>query len=165
MDGKFDIGLEQRKATLGAEYVEKNLAAADELTRPFQEAMTAWCWGFGWGDDTIDAKTRSMMNLAMIGALGKMPSGKSIAAAPLTMVFQWKKFAPSSMWSAFIAVFRSRWNASALRESIDRRGHASGRITAVCLCEDPYENCPYFCLSTRFTTEQTLLPEWWAVAL
>ena len=23
MDGKFDIGLEQRKATLGAEYVEK----------------------------------------------------------------------------------------------------------------------------------------------
>ena len=28
--------------------------------------------GFGWGDETIDAKTRSMMNLAMIGALGKM---------------------------------------------------------------------------------------------
>jgi hypothetical protein len=23
--------------------------------RPFQEAMTAWCWGFGWGDDVIDA--------------------------------------------------------------------------------------------------------------
>ena len=34
--------------------------------------MTAWCWGFGWGDDVIDAKTRSMMNLAMIGALGRM---------------------------------------------------------------------------------------------
>jgi len=68
----FEIGLEQRKATLGAEYVEKNLAAADEFTRPFQEAMTAWCWGFGWGDEAIDAKTRSMMNLAMIGALGKM---------------------------------------------------------------------------------------------
>ena len=68
----FDLGLEQRKATLGADYVEQNLAAADELTRPFQEAMTAWCWGFGWGDDAIDEKTRSMMNLAMIGALGKM---------------------------------------------------------------------------------------------
>ena len=68
----FLKGIEQRKGTLGAEYVEKNLEAADEFTRPFQEAMTAWCWGFGWGDDTIDAKTRSMMNLAMIGALGKM---------------------------------------------------------------------------------------------
>lgn len=68
----FDVGLAQRKATLGAEYVEKNLQSADEFNRPFQEAMTAWCWGFGWGDDAIDAKTRSMMNLAMIGALGKM---------------------------------------------------------------------------------------------
>lgn len=68
----FLKGLEQRKATLGAEYVEKNLAAADAFTQPFQEAMTAWYWGFGSGDDTIDAKTRSMMNLSMIGALGKM---------------------------------------------------------------------------------------------
>jgi 4-carboxymuconolactone decarboxylase len=69
---RFEVGLEKRKATLGAEYVEKNLAAADEFTRPFQEAMTEWCWGFGWGDEAIDAKTRSLMNLAMIGALGKM---------------------------------------------------------------------------------------------
>ena len=68
----FNKGLERRKATLGQEYVEKNLAAADELTREFQEAMMAWCWGFGWADDTIDAKTRSMMNLTMIGALDKM---------------------------------------------------------------------------------------------
>ena len=68
----FLKGLQKRKDTLGAEYVEKNLADADEFTRPFQEAMTAWCWGFGWGDEVIDAKTRSMMNLSMIGALGKM---------------------------------------------------------------------------------------------
>ena len=68
----FLTELEQRKATLGAKYVEKNLANADDFTRPFQEAMTAWCWGFGWGDDVIEPKTRSMMNLAMIGALGKM---------------------------------------------------------------------------------------------
>ena len=40
----FQKRLEKRKATLGAEYVEKNLAAADEFTRPFQETMTAWCW-------------------------------------------------------------------------------------------------------------------------
>ena len=62
----FETGLEQRKATLGAAYLEANLAAADDFTRPFQEAMTAWCWGFGWGDEAIDAKTRSMMNLASV---------------------------------------------------------------------------------------------------
>ena len=68
----FEKGLANRKATLGAEYVEASLNNADDFSRPFQEAMTAWCWGFGWGDESIDAKTRSMMNLAMIGALGKM---------------------------------------------------------------------------------------------
>ena len=68
----FELGISKRKETLGAEYVEKNLAKADEFNRPFQQAMTEWCWGFGWGDETIDAKTRSMMNLSMIAALGKM---------------------------------------------------------------------------------------------
>lgn len=71
-DNLFSKGLERRRDTLGKEYVDANLGAADDFNRPFQEAMTAWCWGFGWGDDTIDAKTRSMMNLAMLGALGKM---------------------------------------------------------------------------------------------
>ena len=68
----FLKGVEQRKATVGEDYVKKNLDDADDFSRPFQEAMTAWCWGFGWGDEVIDAKTRSMMNLSMIGALGKM---------------------------------------------------------------------------------------------
>lgn len=68
----FETGLARRKATLGEAYVQRSLDSADDLTRPFQEAMTAWCWGFGWGDDAIDPKTRSMMNLAMLGALGKM---------------------------------------------------------------------------------------------
>ena len=68
----FLKGVRQRKATVGEDYVKKNLDEADDFSRPFQEAMTAWCWGFGWGDEVIDAKTRSMMNLSMIGALGKM---------------------------------------------------------------------------------------------
>ena len=72
MEDLFERGLKKRRSTLGAEYVNQNLESADDFTRPFQEAMTAWCWGFGWGDDTIPAKERSMMNLAMLGALGKM---------------------------------------------------------------------------------------------
>jgi 4-carboxymuconolactone decarboxylase len=75
-EGLFGKGLENRRATLGRDYVDQSMDSADALTRPFQEAMTAWCWGFGWGDEAIDAKTRSMMNLAMIGALGKMHEWK-----------------------------------------------------------------------------------------
>jgi 4-carboxymuconolactone decarboxylase len=72
MDNFFELGLKKRKQTLGNEYVEKTINNADDFNLPFQKAMTAWCWGFGWGDESIDPKTRSMMNLAMIGALGKM---------------------------------------------------------------------------------------------
>jgi len=71
MDNFFDKGVEMRQQTLGKEYVEKSLANADDFSRPFQEAMTAWCWGFGWGDAALDPKTRSLMNLAMLGAMGK----------------------------------------------------------------------------------------------
>ena len=66
----FELGLSKRKATLGSDYVEKNLEAADDFNEDFQKQMTEWCWG--WGDDTINEKTRSMMNLTMIAALGKM---------------------------------------------------------------------------------------------
>ena len=71
-DDLFEKGMKQRKATLGADYVDTVMDNADDFSKPFQEAMTAWCWGFGWGDEAIEPKTRSMMNLAMIGALGKM---------------------------------------------------------------------------------------------
>jgi len=85
MDDKlFEKGLEKRKATLGASYVENNLASADDFSRPFQEVMTAWCWGFGWGDETIDPKTRSLMNLAMLGALGRLHEWETHCRGALT---------------------------------------------------------------------------------
>jgi len=69
---RFDTGIAKRKATLGADYVDKTLAASDDFNRPFQEMMTEWCWGFGWGDEAIPPRTRSLMNLTMIAALGRM---------------------------------------------------------------------------------------------
>ena len=69
---RFETGVAQRKATLGAEYVDKTLASADDFSRPFQEMMTEFCWGFGWGDETLPPKTRSMLNLTMIAALNRM---------------------------------------------------------------------------------------------
>lgn len=69
---RFDKGLTKRKAVLGDDYVDKTLAAADDFNRPFQEMLTEYCWGFAWGDETLDPKTRSMLNLAMIAALNRM---------------------------------------------------------------------------------------------
>ncbi len=73
MDSEYlEKGIAQRKATLGGEYVDNVFSSADDFNLPFQEAMTAWCWGFGWGDDVIPPRTRSMMNLTMIAALNRM---------------------------------------------------------------------------------------------
>ena len=36
----------------------------------FQRATTAWAWGWAWGDDTLDRRTRSLLNLAMLTAGG-----------------------------------------------------------------------------------------------
>lgn len=72
MDQKtFDTGLEIRKSVLGAEFVEKSFASADDFNRPMQELTTEYCWGAVWGRDTLDRKTRSMLNLAMISALNR----------------------------------------------------------------------------------------------
>jgi 4-carboxymuconolactone decarboxylase len=69
---RFDKGLAKRKAVLGEAYVEKSLAQADDFNRPFQELVTEYCWGFAWGDERLDPKTRSMLNLSMIAALNRM---------------------------------------------------------------------------------------------
>ena len=67
----FDIGLKIRKSVLGAEYVEKALASADDFNMPMQELTTEYCWGAVWGRDTLPRKIRSMLNLAMISALNR----------------------------------------------------------------------------------------------
>ncbi len=69
---RFDRGLAQRKAVLGAEYVEKALAQADDFNREFQELVTEFAWGLCWGDDTLDRRQRSLLNLGMLAALGRM---------------------------------------------------------------------------------------------
>ena len=69
---RFDKGLEARSAVLGEEYVKNTLHSADDFNREFQELVTEYCWGLCWGDDTLDRKRRSMLNLGMIAALNRM---------------------------------------------------------------------------------------------
>ncbi len=72
----FDKGLPIRRAVLGAEYVDGSMAKADDFMMAFQRATTAIAWGWAWGDPTLDRRTRSMLNLAMLTALGKTPEIK-----------------------------------------------------------------------------------------
>lgn len=67
----FEKGLAIRKSVLGAEFVEKSLASADDFSRPMQELSTEYCWGWCWGREGLDKRTRSIINLAMISALNR----------------------------------------------------------------------------------------------
>src|SRR5262249_56058321 len=49
---------------------------ANEFMMAFQHITTEWCWGYAWGRPGLDKKTRSMINLAMLTALGKAPEIK-----------------------------------------------------------------------------------------
>lgn len=67
----FERGLAIRKEVLGAEFVEKAFASADDFNRPMQELVTEYCWGAVWGREELPKKTRSMLNLAMISTLNR----------------------------------------------------------------------------------------------
>lgn len=69
---RFDRGLAARTAVLGEAYVERSLKAADDFNREFQELVTEYCWGVTWGDETLDYRQRSLLNLGMIAALNRM---------------------------------------------------------------------------------------------
>ena len=52
----FETGLKIRSEVLGKEYVENSLKSADEFNMPFQEFVTAYCWGGGLGPAGADAQ-------------------------------------------------------------------------------------------------------------
>lgn len=67
----FSEGLQLRRQVLGAEYVDRSMNSANDFMMTFQHITTEWCWGYAWGRDTLDLKTRSMLNLAMLTALNR----------------------------------------------------------------------------------------------
>ncbi len=72
----FEAGLKVRREVLGADYVDASLANANDFTMAFQHITTEWCWGYGWDRPGLDRKTRSMLNLAMLTALNRVPEIK-----------------------------------------------------------------------------------------
>ncbi len=68
----FDKGFEIRKSVLGAEYVERSLANADDFMGDFQELLTTYCWGAVWGREGLSKRDRSLLNLGMLASLGRL---------------------------------------------------------------------------------------------
>jgi 4-carboxymuconolactone decarboxylase len=67
----FDEGLEIRRQVTGAAHVDRSWSNVPEFSRPMQELATEAGWGLIWGRPGLDRRTRSLLNLAMLLAMGK----------------------------------------------------------------------------------------------
>ncbi|HEX7650280.1 MAG TPA: 4-carboxymuconolactone decarboxylase [Noviherbaspirillum sp.] len=70
-DKQFEDGLKTRKQVMGEDFVDKAFAGATEFTMPLQEFITRNAWGTVWQRDGLDMKTRSLVTVAMLTALGR----------------------------------------------------------------------------------------------
>ncbi|WP_420472704.1 carboxymuconolactone decarboxylase family protein [Noviherbaspirillum sp. ST9] len=71
MDQQYEDGLRMRKQVMGEDFVEKAFANADEFTMPLQEFVTRNAWGTVWCREGLDLKTRSLITISMLTALGR----------------------------------------------------------------------------------------------
>src|SRR2546425_4523966 len=67
----YDIGMKVRKEVLGSEHVERALAHTTEFDADFQRFITETAWGSLWARPDLDRRTRSLVTIAILAALGR----------------------------------------------------------------------------------------------
>ena len=70
-DERYARGLAMRKQVMGELFVANALGKATAFTQPIQEFVTRNAWGDVWQREGLDLKTRSLITVAMLTALGK----------------------------------------------------------------------------------------------
>jgi 4-carboxymuconolactone decarboxylase len=88
MDDKqrFDGGMNIRREVLGADYVDRAMAAAEgnDFMMAMQDLTTRYCWGDIWARPGLSRQQRSMINLAMIATLNRPHELKAHVKGALT---------------------------------------------------------------------------------
>ena len=70
-DEQFDRGLAMRKQVMGEDFVARAYAGVTDFTEPLQRHITRNAWGETWQRPGLDLKTRSLVTVAMLTALGR----------------------------------------------------------------------------------------------
>lgn len=65
------LGLKTRTEVLGQKYVDAAMNNRTEFNQGLQELLNEYCWGAGWNGPGLSRKERSLINLAMLTALGR----------------------------------------------------------------------------------------------
>jgi 4-carboxymuconolactone decarboxylase len=67
--GTYEDGMEIRRRVLGDEHVDRATDAVTDLDEDFQRWITETAWGGVWARPGLDLKTRSLLTIAILGAL------------------------------------------------------------------------------------------------
>lgn len=70
-DPEFQRGLAARTDVMGEAFVASALGSMTPFTEPMQHHITRRAWGDVWQRGVLDRKTRSLITVAMLTALGK----------------------------------------------------------------------------------------------
>jgi 4-carboxymuconolactone decarboxylase len=70
-DDRYEQGMRVRREVHGDEHVDAATARATDLTREFQELLTRYAWGEIWTRPGLDRRTRSLITISAMVALGR----------------------------------------------------------------------------------------------
>ena len=70
-DPETQAGLATRRKVLGDAYVDAALGRSTPFTAPLQELVTKHAWGNTWQREGLDLRTRSIVTVSMLVAMGK----------------------------------------------------------------------------------------------
>ena len=68
-DSSYDRGMKRRREVLGDEHVDRAVSRMTDLDEDFQTWITEKVWGDLWTRPGLDAHDRSMVTIAILGAL------------------------------------------------------------------------------------------------
>lgn len=71
VDARYEEGMRIRRAVLGDAHVDRATAAATAFDAPFQRFVTETAWGSVWSRPDLDQRTRSLITVAILAALGR----------------------------------------------------------------------------------------------
>lgn len=70
-ESRYEIGMKVRKEVLGSEHVERVQARTTAFDADFQRFITEMAWGSVWARPDLDRRTRSLVTIAILAALGR----------------------------------------------------------------------------------------------
>ena len=69
-DERYEIGANVRRKVLGDAHVDRVQERANAFDEVFQHYITEAVWGSVWSRPQLDQRTRSLLTIALLGALG-----------------------------------------------------------------------------------------------